>query len=864
MQVPTENINICFVGGVSTGKSTILNAIFCEEYTQCKIKRTTMIPTVYVENDTTSSFVQTPEEILQIVSQKNKDLIEKTEKNIETDIKEYDELVFQVGKLDINIVENAYVNVYDIPGLNDARTKEIYYNYLEKNFNSFNIVVFIVDLHSGMNTNDEIDILNFITKNTKYHNDKNQKIHHLVIVNKADDMQVDESSGDLIITGELKEMYEQVEKTVISQYERLEIKDQLIGIMPLCAIDAYLYRMVQKHGTSFKLSQEQILKIGINEHGKKFSTWKPAVQEQKVYECLEDTEFIQTMIQLSGFSLLEKYLKTFLEKQSVPIRVNNILQEMKKLPDFSKELDVSNLNATGVLGKFYELYEKMKLIDGELYQEKIIAFAEKIKKTVEKQMREFSNIVNLIDAYDLFVEMVDSVHFEDLFNYLELNTYPESIQTHAMDLIIKEIMSGGYTLFKFAASINRLKHIDAFTQKNVKEIISCVINEVFHNNILIGVNISTDILIPILEEIKMVLNVDILVFIRWILYTRYKTLSTTNESLLYIAKLHFQKNQDYQMINLLDSIILTDCHINAKIYIGDVDAAFYKNDEKLSLEKYYTNITQKDRNEPEAKMSPEANVKHLEVSSGLIEKTEECKYELKYLKLKIDYELLMEKVEKLEKMHEIECHRLLTKVEQLDYAHEVDCDALFKIVEKLEKAQEINGNSYIVSPTWLKKSGGLGYNFCEHMTIENNCNIQIDSAGGGELRLKITNVNQTEKIISLPPYLFNCMKPITANVNIEIINIYAFINGYVNYAEQAFMHLFNIFPNIIYFKMNDTTKDLLMRFNTICNSNSGFCNGYFDLPLITTNFPTHKINKKSEQLTEDELFDFINNKIKKN
>jgi hypothetical protein len=43
IDIPNDNINLCFVGGVSTCKSTILNAIFCEELTQCKIKRTTMV-----------------------------------------------------------------------------------------------------------------------------------------------------------------------------------------------------------------------------------------------------------------------------------------------------------------------------------------------------------------------------------------------------------------------------------------------------------------------------------------------------------------------------------------------------------------------------------------------------------------------------------------------------------------------------------------------------------------------------------------------------------------------------------------------------------------------------------------------------
>jgi hypothetical protein len=36
-QLPTDDITISFIGGVSTGKSTILNTIFCEQLTQCKI-----------------------------------------------------------------------------------------------------------------------------------------------------------------------------------------------------------------------------------------------------------------------------------------------------------------------------------------------------------------------------------------------------------------------------------------------------------------------------------------------------------------------------------------------------------------------------------------------------------------------------------------------------------------------------------------------------------------------------------------------------------------------------------------------------------------------------------------------------------
>ena len=159
--IPTDNVNLCFVGGVSTGKSTILNAIFCEELTQCKIKRTTMVPTVYVENETTQT---SSDEIYRKITEKNKDIIERTERGEKISKGEYKEMAFQVGPLDINILEGSRVNVYDIPGLNDARTKDVYYEYLEANFFKFTMVVFIVDIHSGLNTSDEIDIVGLVDR----------------------------------------------------------------------------------------------------------------------------------------------------------------------------------------------------------------------------------------------------------------------------------------------------------------------------------------------------------------------------------------------------------------------------------------------------------------------------------------------------------------------------------------------------------------------------------------------------------------------------------------------------------------------------------------------------------------------------
>ena len=54
----SQNTKFCIVGGVSTGKSTFLNGAFCEKLTQCKIKRTTMVPTCYIENDKATDSIE--------------------------------------------------------------------------------------------------------------------------------------------------------------------------------------------------------------------------------------------------------------------------------------------------------------------------------------------------------------------------------------------------------------------------------------------------------------------------------------------------------------------------------------------------------------------------------------------------------------------------------------------------------------------------------------------------------------------------------------------------------------------------------------------------------------------------------------
>lgn len=573
--IPVDNINLCFVGGVSTGKSTVLNGIFCEELTQCKIKRTTMVPTVYVENE--SNIDLEPDEIFRQISEKNKEIIEQTELGQKLDKSLYKELVFNVGKLDINILEGSYVNVYDIPGLNDARTKDIYYDYLDTNFHKFNLVVFLVDIHSGLNTSDEMDMLKFITNNTREQFENNgRQIYTLVVVNKADDMRLDEDTSLLEITGELKEMYEQVENTITREFALKNVAESLIGIIPLCAIDAYLYRMVKKHGCDFKLSPEQILKIGVNENGKKFSTLKPAAQETRVYDILKDQVFIDTMIKLSGFSRLESILHNFLQQNNKgsKLRVDNLLYELKKLP---KLCDITfgnswfNVNQMlSLVQQYCKIYDNIRKIDKAEYNAIVTSFVAELTTILKQKVKSWSHyttnityansITSLIDAYNKFIEVIINPYFRDYYNVAE---YPAFLTDHVISMVHGET-ANGLTIDGIIKHLHILIKINMFTKENIEQLFNKIVTNVRAENTVtfskgnndisrltqlldqsckIGAGLSEFLRFLIINQLSS-LEGDIDLYVKGLLYEKYGELPIRN----YINTLDFKNRPTIQQI----------------------------------------------------------------------------------------------------------------------------------------------------------------------------------------------------------------------------------------------------------------------------------------------------------------------------
>jgi predicted GTPase len=615
ISIPQENINICIVGTVSAGKSTILNAFFCEQLSQCKIKRTTMVPTVYIENANSWNPFDTAEQTEQIfktISEKNQEIITLTENGHKLKKEEYSELVFNVGKLDINILPDSFVNVYDIPGLNDARTKDVYYEYLDDNFHKFNLVIFLVDIHSGLNTSDEMEIVNFITNRTKDQlENNNRKIYTLVVVNKADDMQLNEEDMEndtdkLELTGELSEMYDQVEKTLTDEFKRKNVSEHLIGIIPMCAIDAYLYRMVKKHGQGFKLSPEQILKIGVNENGKKFSTLKPKDQEKKVYEILNDKTFIDTMIKLSGFSSLEKVLAKFLSEndKGKQIRIDNLLYDLRQLPKIKKvgyhqlwlvgATDIKNL-----VKQYCDIYSKIKEIDIDMYKEHMVEMLTEIltilKVKITGQNLKERDICELLAKFNNFKTIIIDNYFnefEDIINdEFYLNGYPLYLVKHIITGISDKFNTEKNNIAKIISMFDIIDNIGSLN----KEIVEQLLNQLITNNYerhSINFEEFTDmnLFVELLTKFQS-LDIDLTRFLRFTLINRHiSSLSGFDkyEKLLWSKMLSYQKRGEVAISNWIRCTGST-LHFNIGLDEIDIFINWKPNDGLDELDLFYLN-----------------------------------------------------------------------------------------------------------------------------------------------------------------------------------------------------------------------------------------------------------------------------------
>ena len=573
----TETINICLVGGVSVGKSTILNAFFGTDYAQCNIKRTTMMPNIFVE---TNDFIESSENINKTIQEINHKIIQQTEAGKSLCLDDYgNELKFNVDSM--NISKEIKISIYDIPGLNDGNTNKNYYDYLEKNFHKFNIILFVVDIMSGLNTSDEMGILIFLATNIKKHQTKSKKnINMLTIVNKADDMTFNPTTGKLIVEGELGEMFGQIQKTVGDIFSKHNIQTNLLKCIPICGYSAHLYTMIQKNKDISKLTREQILKIGVNDMGTKFRNLILHEQDKIIQQKIHDNDFVGEQIKLSGFKAIKSSLSNFIADHGSIMIIENIYYEL----DRCSPITLGNFILT--LTTNLSIIEKIKKYDKIKYEHEIKITIKKINTLINKKIQIMKNVYQIIFYYQDIVEQIkqNPLIKAILDPYWKYNDKPDYIVDKIVNIILtiystKQISIENLYYFNALDEIGHLKieFIDLLltgilSNSNKSQTFDFT-NWNSSNN-----NIRT--IVELFEKIKN--SMHFINFLRFFLINIYSQNNIKIDDLL-VKKMLFCQHNEIPMYEFISFYTKNVKNVDNKIfYIGLVES-----DKEHLLELYY-------------------------------------------------------------------------------------------------------------------------------------------------------------------------------------------------------------------------------------------------------------------------------------
>ena len=178
--------------------------------------------------------------------------------------------------------------------------------------------------------------------------------------------------------------------------------------------------MIRKHGADFKLSPEQILKIGVNEQGKKFSKWSRAKQEAAVAEIVRNESFLRDMIDLSGFAGFETMLQKHLRGSYKTDQIANILAT---LAPFNVDAEIAPYinKPPGLLSHVPKdfpwtavrahiaAYKRLAEVDKAIYVQKCGELYDKLSQYIYKEG--LCGARHPIEAYDQFRTFVEH-HFE--------------------------------------------------------------------------------------------------------------------------------------------------------------------------------------------------------------------------------------------------------------------------------------------------------------------------------------------------------------------------------------------------------------------------------------------------------------------
>ncbi len=272
-------LNIAIVGLISQGKSTLLNALLMDTFAKTEHKRSTMLPQVYVSGGSPLS----AEEIFRKNDEANavaeaKVAAKKFNREDRVEIFHHVDIIDPM----LRCPDDVTLAIYDIPGVNDATTAA-YHQYLADKIESFDIILYVLDIHGALNTTDDSMLLSVMSK-------MRGASVLIFIVNKCDTMVMNSEGEPSFDDQELTDCYIQIKRILAEKIKRA------YAIVPMSSIDAFVYRTLHRDPHA-KIELKFIDKMIASEMGS--SKCKRMSEEEKrkkaaelISECNYDDQLI--------------------------------------------------------------------------------------------------------------------------------------------------------------------------------------------------------------------------------------------------------------------------------------------------------------------------------------------------------------------------------------------------------------------------------------------------------------------------------------------------------------------------------------------------------------------------------------------
>lgn len=457
-----NNVHIAFIGKVGTGKSTMINAIFCDMITEVKRKATTMNPQIYYVTNDSSKIIQ--KDVIYQTNQMTNKQFQYFKNEGRSSKKKLLENVFYVEHAPdfLNPIYNSQTySILDMVGLENY-TDKLYYNYVKENVEKIDIFVLFIDISNG---SDDFSALEFVSDQIK---DMEYKYVH-ILVNKCENMRFSDDNTFKIINNEDNEIYNNIVKRVEELFSgRIDVT-----ISPISANMAYIHRVI-KNGKIHLIEESTLDSIIIADTGKSFLSGLKSIEEKRNFitsdQNVINERYMNAMVE-SGYYMFVNILQNKIKKCD-KILLNHIIQHIEYLTDLISCTDVSydgELLMKEIDRMYYFVRNHAINIDnsyvGKNFNDSIKSLFEIILSETEKTCRFY--LKNITDKNSEqcseFLDMLSSLEckFLDKRSDMESNNIPfESI-----DNIINII---GETKKKISHEMLNIKFQDSIEKINQK------------------------------------------------------------------------------------------------------------------------------------------------------------------------------------------------------------------------------------------------------------------------------------------------------------------------------------------------------------------------------------------------------------